>query len=65
MSSLRTTLSVAVLVLLGAGYLGSQYAFFNGGAPQWAEKMDQPPIVWLSLLFLAGSIALAFRKEKT
>lgn len=59
------TLSIAVLALLGAGYLGSQYAYFNGSAPQWAEKMDQPPIVWLSLLLLAGSIALAFCKEKT
>ncbi len=65
MSSLRTFLSVVVLVLLAAGYVGSQYAYFTGSATEWAQRMDQPPIVWLALLVLVGAIALSLRKEKT
>ncbi|HVT13915.1 MAG TPA: hypothetical protein VHE55_16755 [Fimbriimonadaceae bacterium] len=64
MTSLRTILSVVVLALLAAGYIGSQYAYFTGGATQWAQRMDQPPIVWLALLVLVGAVVLSIRKEK-
>jgi hypothetical protein len=61
---LRHVASIAVLVLLGGGYIASQVYAFNGEATQWARTVDNPSMVWLSLVVLAGAIGLSFVKEK-
>lgn len=65
MKSLRLFLSIAVLVLLGSGYIASQYHALNGTPVDWTLWVENPAIVSVSLLVLLGAIALAFLKEKT
>jgi hypothetical protein len=64
MNSVRFILSAAVIAVLGAGYLASQYFWFNGEPAKWTATIDTPPVVWAALLVFLGSIALAFVKEK-
>jgi hypothetical protein len=64
MKSLRLLLSVVSLLLLAAGYIGSQIAWFGNQAPEWARKVDTPPIVLLSLLILGLAIVLSLIPER-
>ena len=65
MKSLRYGLSILVIVLLAAGYMGSQYAALNGTAADWAAKVDRPPVVSLALvLFLAAIVLCAIRDRE-
>lgn len=60
MTSLRTLLSGAVILLLGLGYMASQIFAMQGRGVEWMEKIDSTPIVLLALLLLLGSAVLAF-----
>lgn len=64
MKSLRLALSAFLVLGLVAGYLASQYAYFTGTTAQYTEKIDQPPVRMLALLFFIAAIALAFVKDK-
>ena len=62
MKKVRLLLAGITTTLLAAGYLASQVAYVNGTAAEYAAKVDQPPIVLLSLvLFLAAVASLFFR----
>jgi hypothetical protein len=60
----RFFFSAVVLVLLGTGYLSSQYFALTGTAAQWGRMIDQPPVVWLSLGILVAAVALALLPER-
>lgn len=50
-------------VLLAVGYLASQNAALNGQAPDYASKVDQPPIVMLALVLFLAAVAFLFVPE--
>jgi hypothetical protein len=58
MNSFRPLLSALVVLLLGAGYLTSQYFWFQGDPGRWAQTIDRPVIAWLALAVLVGSCVL-------
>lgn len=58
MRTLRLAVSGTTVLLLALGYLGSQWAALNGQASDWARRMDEPPVVMLSLILLLGAIVL-------
>lgn len=60
----RITLGLIVTVLLAAGYLASQVAAMNGTAAEYAQKVDQKPIIWLALAALLVLIAAGFLPDK-
>ena len=64
MTNLRVFISVAVLVLLAAGYLASQYFYFTGRASAWAQLVDTPAIAALALMIFLGAIAAALVRPK-
>lgn len=64
MSTLRNALAASVMVLLGAGYAASQWAFFTGQSARYAEQVDSTPIRILALLILGLAIALGLLPEK-
>ena len=64
MSLLRYSLTVVVLLALAAGYAASQYAFYNGRAPDYAQAVDNPAIKILALIVLIAAIALSFVPDK-
>ena len=64
MKGLRFVLSLISIVLLGAGYAGSQYAALNGNSTEWASKTDQEPVVRLSLALFVSALALLFVRER-
>jgi len=64
MSFLRYSLTVAALLALAAGYAASQYAFFNGRAPEYAQTVDRPAVKILALVFLVAAIAFSFVPDK-
>lgn len=59
MKTIRLVLSVLSVLLLGAGYAGSQVASINGSSADWIRRVDEPPIVTLALFFLIASLVLA------
>jgi hypothetical protein len=66
MKSIRLLVAGISSVLLAAGYLASQNAVFQGQTKEYAERVDQPPIVYLSLaIFLIAVVfyVLPDRKE--
>ncbi len=64
MSKIRLLIAGITAALLAAGYLASQLAFMNGTAPDYAAKVDQPPIVLLSLVLFLAAVALCFIRDK-
>ncbi len=62
MSLIRWVLSIAVVLLLGAGYAASVAAALSGQTADYAQRVDQSPIRNLALLVLLASVALAFVK---
>lgn len=60
MKTLRLAVAATAILGLGAGYLASQVAFFQGAAAEYAQALDGPIVRWLSLALLAVAIVLAF-----
>ena len=50
--------------MLAAGYLASQQAYITGTFAEYAAKVDQPPIVMLSLILFLVAIAFCFITDK-
>lgn len=48
------------ILLLMAGFLGSQYAAMNGAYAAYAEKTDAFPIRMLALVILVVAVVLGF-----
>jgi succinate dehydrogenase hydrophobic anchor subunit len=65
MTSWRQLFASVVLVLLAAGYFGSQAATLAGEASVWAQRVDQAPVRMLALVVLIASIALSFGRERS
>ncbi len=66
MTRIRLLLATIVSILLTAGYLASQLAFKNGSAAEYATKVDQAPVVLLSLgLFILAVIFLFLPDKET
>ena len=65
MKTLRLVLPVVILVLLAAGYLASQYFWFQGEPQKWTQIIDRPEIAWLALAILLGAIALSFIQDRS
>ena len=64
MSLLRYSISVVALLALAAGYAVSQYAFFTGRAPEYAQTVDRPAVKFLALAILIVAIAFSFVHDK-
>ncbi len=64
MKSLRLALSVLIIILLAAGYAGSQMATLNGTAADWAQKVDRPPVVTLALVLFLVAIVLSLVRDR-
>lgn len=64
MSKVRLLLAGITAVLLTAGYLASQQAYFGGTFAEYSAKVDQPPIVLLSLVLFITAIAFCFIRDK-
>ena len=60
MKKLRIYLASLSALLLAAGYLASQKARLDDTWEQYYKQVDQPPIVWLTLLLLLSAIVLCF-----
>lgn len=60
MSKVRLLIAGITTALLTAGYLASQVAYANGTSAEYAAKVDQQPIVLLSLVLFLAAIALHF-----
>lgn len=63
MNLARTATGIALLMLLGGGYLASQYAYFFGDAAGYAAQVDTPPIQLLSLVLFILVIVLCCVRE--
>lgn len=63
MKNIRLMLSVSVLAFLALGYAASQMAVFQGTTFAYAQKVDCPPVQWLSLFFLVICIVFAFIRD--
>lgn len=64
MKLLRDVLGLGAIFLLGFGYLGSQWTYFNGDPARWAFAVDQSSIRLLAALLFVGAIVLSFFPEK-
>lgn len=64
MNRIRLLLAGTTAVLLTAGYLASQRAYFGGTFAEYAAKVDQLPIVLLSLFLFIAAVALCFTRDK-
>lgn len=61
MKLLRDILGLGAVALLGFGYLGSQWFYFQGDPARWAFAMDQTSIRLLAAILLLGAIVASFR----
>lgn len=63
MSALRLSLSAALVLLLLAGYLTSQYAYFfmtpSLNPSSYAARVDQAPVRYLALFLFLAALALS------
>lgn len=64
MKAVRDVLGLGAIFLLGFGYLGSQWFYFQGDPARWAFSVDQTPIRVLATILFVGAIVLAFIPEK-
>jgi hypothetical protein len=55
MKSVREVLSTVVVLFLGLGYAGSQWAALNGpqATKNWATAIDKPSVAQFSLVLMA------------
>lgn len=58
MKKVRLLVGGILAVLLGGGYVASQYAALTGQASEYAYRVDQPTIVTLSLVLFLAALAL-------
>jgi hypothetical protein len=64
MRKVRLLLGGISAILLTVGYLASQSAAMTGQAREYAEKVDRPEIVYLSLFFFLAALACFFVPDK-
>lgn len=64
MNRFRVLLAGITALLLAAGYLASQQALIAGTFAEYSAKVDQPPIIMLSLILFLSAVAFCFIKDK-
>lgn len=64
MKNLRAALAALAVALLTAGWAGAAWAAMNETAPDWAARMDLPPIRTLALVLLVAAVGLAFVPDR-
>jgi len=64
MKKVRLLLGGISAVLLTVGYLASQSAALSGQAKEYAEKVDRPEIVYLSLFFFLAALVFFFIPDR-
>jgi len=64
MKLVRDLLGLMAVILLGAGYLGSQLLYYQGDPARWAHSMDAASIRILAAILLLAAIALSFVPER-
>ena len=60
----RWVLSVVAALLLSGGFLASQWFAYQGRASEYAARVDQPSMVYLSLLLLVAALVLGFLPDR-
>lgn len=60
MKRARDLVMVVAIVMLGGGYVLSQWAAYNGTVSVIAAKFDQAPIRMLAALLFVATLILAF-----
>lgn len=63
MNRIRLVLASVTVVFLAAGYMASQVAYLNGQPAEYAARVDQTPIIFLSLVLFLAAIALCYWRE--
>ncbi len=63
MKLLRNLVCLVAVLLMGGGFVASEFAALGGTAQDYAAKVDQPPIRLLALVVLVGAVALAFVRD--
>jgi hypothetical protein len=58
MKKVRMLVAGVAMLLITAGYLASQFAYFQGTAAEYASKVDSPPVVMLSLVIFVTALVL-------
>jgi hypothetical protein len=64
MKLVRDLLGLMAVILLGAGYLGSQVFYYQGEPARWAHSMDASSVRILAAILLLGAVVLSFFPEK-
>lgn len=64
MKRIRLLLAAISILMLVAGYATSQYAYFNGTAPDYAAAVDRPPVVVVALLIFVAAVVLGFLPDR-
>lgn len=60
MNRIRIGLASVTVALLAAGYVASQFAYLGGQSADYAARIDQTPIILLSLVLFLTGIAFCF-----
>lgn len=55
----RDLVMAVAMVVLGGGYLASQWAAYSGNASDVAAKLDQPPVRVLAALLVLATVILS------
>lgn len=63
MKRIRLLLAGITALLLTAGYLASQQAYLAGQWGEYAQRVDRPEIVYLSLLLFVLAVAFLFIRD--
>lgn len=61
MTTFRTALSAALLLVCGLGYASSQFAYWRGNPAKWIADLDAsavPALAWVLLAGLVAAVAL-------
>jgi len=64
MKRIRLLLAAISAVLLAAGYAASQLAYFQGTPDTYAAKVDQGPVIGLTLLLFLVAVVLGFLPDR-
>lgn len=64
MKKARDLYGLVVLILLGAGYLASQFAAWSGSAAEYSARVDVPAIQALAIVVLAVGVGLGFVRDQ-
>jgi hypothetical protein len=60
----RATVFGSAALLLGGGYLASQWAFLNGTTEQYAKAIDTPQVAVMALALLLACVVLACLRQE-